>query len=206
MRLSIRPACWRSCLLSLNLFSQARALLHYPDALVRRDQYDEQLVSDSQKLMRWRNCHAHIFDILALPLDRKEKAGYLDQATNQPLKNLFNKCFDFLVRFCDKNQDNQQECFGQINMFLGHISIDGMRASECISAVFRDNASLCSKVSEKLVRRLMNAIVKHGKIAKWLRLILSLITVNGRPLRRTQDLVLKLLRESTAAWQTCQVS
>ncbi len=162
---------------------------------MHREIYDKQLVSDNQKLMRWRNCHKHVFDILSLPLDRVETAGNLDQATNLPLKNLFNKCYDFLICFCRENEENQRECFGYISTFLTHISTDGTQAADCISAVFKDNAHLCSKVSEKLLRKFINAIVKHGKVAKWLRLIQSFVMVKGRPLRRTQDLVLKLLRE-----------
>jgi hypothetical protein len=162
---------------------------------VRRQKYETQLVRDSQKLMRWRGCHAHAVDILSLPLDRTESAGNMDQATNVALKNLMNKCYDFLVRFCDDNQDNQHECFTHINVFLNHISIDGMRAPECIAALFRDNTALCVKVSEKLIRKFLNAIVKHGKIAKWLRLIHSFVAAKGRPIRRSQDLVLKLLRK-----------
>lgn len=104
-------------------------------------------------------------------------------------------CYKYLCAFCEQNRENQQACYTQRSVFLDHVSINGLCAPDCITAVYKDNATLCSKVSEKLVRKFISAIVKYGKIAKWLLVVKTFLTVNGRPIKRAQDLILKLLRE-----------
>ena len=157
--------------------------------------FGEHLVQESQKFMRLNECHSFVYDILRIPLEVKHTPQQLDKAVNPLMHTLFADCYDFLQRFCYRNPENQAEIFGQLGLFFEHLSIEGLNASECINAAVRDNPDLCSKITEKILRRFMTAIVKYGKYARWLCFMLVSLTVDGVPIKRSQDLVLRLLEE-----------
>lgn len=135
-------------------------------------------------------------EILAIPLEvTPSKTGGPDKAANSTLRDLMNECYSFLIAFCDGSEENQAECYRELPLLITHLSVEGLKASECVSAIFKDNEDLCSKVSEKLVRKFLGVIVKHGKSSRWLKVLLSFVEVSGRTIERTQGLVLKLMQD-----------
>jgi hypothetical protein len=139
---------------------------------------------------------AQVLEILAIPLEvTPSTTGGPDKAANSTLRDLMNECYSFLIAFCDGSEENQAECYWELPLLITHLSVEGLKASECVSAIFKDNEGLCSKVSEKLVRKFLGVIVKHGKSSKWLKVLLSFVEVSGRTIERTQGLVLKLMQD-----------
>ncbi len=169
--------------------------LHTLIELTNPTRYGEHLVQESQKFMRLNQCHTFIYEILRIPLEVTHTPQKLDKAVNPTMHSLFADCYEFLQGFCYKNPENQAELFGQMGLFFEHLSIEGLNVAECIIATIRDNAELGAKVTEKILRRFMTAIVKFGKYARWLRFMLVSLTVEGVPMKRSQDLVLRLLEE-----------
>ena len=153
------------------------------------------LVQESQKFLRLNECHHCVYEILRIPMEVQHFPQRLDKAVNPLMHTLFAECYEFLQSFCYRNNENQAEIFSQIGLFFEHLSIEGLNAAECIIASVRDNPELCSKITEKILRRFMTAIVKYGKYARWLSFMLVSLTVDGVPVKRSQDLVLRLLDE-----------
>ena len=54
---------------------------------------------------------------------------------------------------------------------------------------------LLNKLPDKLLRRFFTEIARQGKIARFLRFLKLVTSVNGVPFKRTQDTVLRLLQE-----------
>ena len=63
-------------------------------------------------------------------------------------------------------------------------------SSEC-----KRSARLSISFSHTQMRRIVNAIAEIGKCPQYLSILENVIIVNGRPLRRNQNLVMKLLTE-----------
>ena len=66
-------------------------------------------------------------------------------------------------------------------------------ASVTISAIFRDNVNLCSRVSPKLVRLFITAIEVNGCHPNYLMPLRSILAPNNQSLPNNQRLVLNLL-------------
>lgn len=163
--------------------------------LMTKGEYDERLVLENQRLMMWQKLHRQVLEILSIPLELAPPTDGPDRAVSTMLRDLMNDCFHFLIAFCTGNADNQSACYWELPLILSHLSVEGLLASECVAAIFRDNEALCSKVSEKLVRKFLGVIVKHGKSARWLTVLLSFLEVHGRAIERNQDLISKLLQD-----------
>eukprot|EP00026_Physarum_polycephalum_P000121 Phypoly_transcript_00121.p1 GENE.Phypoly_transcript_00121~~Phypoly_transcript_00121.p1 ORF type:complete len:2101 (+),score=228.03 Phypoly_transcript_00121:347-6649(+) len=142
---------------------------------------------------------------------------------NSNCYELFLEAFEFLTHFCAGNNENQQALFVDVDFFLSFFQLEegikkpaglggtGIFAQNITSTVqhaflrravpglcieiFRNNRAICSQITEYQIRRIVNAITDVGKCPQFFSILEAIVIVNGRPLRRNQNLVMKLITE-----------
>ena len=154
------------------------------------------LVSELRQLLRSREVCSHVIDILRIPFERVKKQGGMDELKDPGLVQVIKTCYDFIREFCREDPINQEEVFASImEPLMQHLNVKQLTASEALSAAVENNATLLDKLPEKLLRRFFAGIARCGKIARFLRFLKITTSIHGKPYRRTQDLVLKLLQD-----------
>jgi hypothetical protein len=163
--------------------------------LLDAEKYGSYMVKECQKYLLMDKFHLVARDILKIPIGLKPSGKGLERAESSAMLELFVRCYEFLRSFCRNNLQNQEELFLLVPEFLDHIGIDGLNATECITASIRGNAAVCSRVPEKMLRFFLMAIVKYGKRARWLRILLVCMAGDGTHIDHSQDIVLRNLEE-----------
>eukprot|EP01065_Artemidia_motanka_P030354 TRINITY_DN36376_c0_g1_i1.p1 TRINITY_DN36376_c0_g1~~TRINITY_DN36376_c0_g1_i1.p1 ORF type:complete len:2690 (+),score=1136.41 TRINITY_DN36376_c0_g1_i1:51-8072(+) len=155
--------------------------------------HSAEVVKKYQDVLRNAGVHRSVIDILYLPLKRTHRAGLPDLAQNQEQLVTFTECYAFLRLFCRDNKDNQEMVFRHFPHFLRHVGVKGLNTADAVAEAIRDNPGLSAQVDDKLLRTFIQAIVKYGKRARWLRLMEAFVEANGRPVQRNQDRVLTMV-------------
>jgi hypothetical protein len=155
----------------------------------------QQHVADLQKLMRFRSVHTHVIHLLCFPFERIRTPGEMEHFRDPTIVPIINACYEFVREFCKSNTDNQQEMFPHVFVFAEHLNVKNLIASQALSATFENNAMLLNKLPDKLLRRFSGSIALYGKFAHFLRFLKVVTSVDGKPSKGAQDLVLKLLQE-----------
>ena len=162
------------------------------------DDEDEQgftadVVAKHQDVLRNLDAHSVVLGLLQLPLERIPCPGELDTVSDEERKRLFQTCYDFLRVFCKGNTTNQEIVFSQTELFFAHVGIAKLDVASTIAESVRDNRELSAQVNEKILRKFVQTIVRYGKRARWLHFLETFVVVNGRPLKRNQDMIMRLL-------------
>ena len=158
--------------------------------------YGSYLVKEAQKFLLLDKFHLVVRDILNVPLGLKLSESGLHLAESSSMLHLFVRCYDVLEAFCQNSTTNQDELFLLVPGFLEHISIEGLNATDCITSCLRGNVALCSRIPERILRYFLMAIVKYGKRARWLRVLLVSMAGDGqRHIDHAQEIVLRNLEE-----------
>jgi hypothetical protein len=71
-----------------------------------------------------------------------------------------------------------------------------------ITELFRNNAIICSQITEQHIQKIVNTIVEGCRYPQFVEMLEILCIVNKKPLRRNQSIVVKLLIEKQ---QVCVV-
>ena len=153
-------------------------------------------------------------NILSLYLERdtsRRDQGELeaDIPVNLPRRDLHQACYTFLKVLAHKNPKAQEKLFEHINFFvIEHMGLEKLNVADTVSEIVRNNTGLCARISESFLRLFINAIKTWGRRARWLSFLEVFILVNGQPLKRNQDLILRLLLEEqdTVIDLTCDYS
>eukprot|EP00756_Hemistasia_phaeocysticola_P029709 Hpha_TRINITY_DN16247_c1_g3::TRINITY_DN16247_c1_g3_i2::g.15455::m.15455/K04958/ITPR1; inositol 1,4,5-triphosphate receptor type 1 len=151
------------------------------------------IVSKYQDVLRNAGVHRSVLDILMLPIRRIKLSGGQDGASNEMQRDTFTECYTFLRLFCRENKDNQEIIFRQTPHFLRHVGVKGLNTADTVAESIRDNPGLAAQVDDKVLRTFIQAIVRFGKRARWLRLMESFVEANGRPVQRNQERVLNMI-------------
>ena len=163
--------------------------------LLNQDKYGTYLVKEIQKYLSAEKFHLLVREILKFPLDLKHSDKGLETAENPVILDLFIHCYTVLQGFCLGNEQNQEEIFPLTTLMLEHVSVDKLNATECVIGCLRGNAALCSRVPEKILRHFLMTIVRYGKQARWLKVLLVSMTGDGKPVEHSQEIVLRNLEE-----------
>ena len=111
-------------------------------------------------------------------------------------------CYRCLRAMASRFPLTQNTLVTHVPTFLAHteaqlVSSDAS-PTECITSVYKDNAIVCTQVSEKMVRHFVQlAAVDHAP--RYLRFLGMITLPAGRPARRCQNLVLQCLTEKEDA-------
>ena len=122
-----------------------------------------------------------------------------DSPTSPVLRDLFQACYTFLKMLVRHNARCQKELFPYIMTFADHIGIERLNVADTISEIVRDNGSLCGKVPEGLFKHFVYAISVWGRRSRWLTFFLTFLIIEDRPVKRNQDMILRLLLEEKEA-------
>ncbi|HLD77441.1 MAG TPA: hypothetical protein VJB16_00285, partial [archaeon] len=147
--------------------------------------------SHNQRILRNLDAHTVVFELLRAPFDPRAPG------TVAARHELAESVFDLLGAFCLENADNQACLFEYLDEFL-RLLPDYQSVAATLAQVFRNNRSLCSQLTEGQLRKIVNTIASGCRFPRFLRLLETLTMVNGRPVRRNQTLVLKMLMEQQA--------
>ena len=140
-------------------------------------------IPEHQRILHNLGAHKIVLDILDMTSKRIRE-----------FKPLFIVCFNFLKEFVLHNQENQLSVFKQIHVLMRFLGRD-VDAAYTLIELFRDNRIICSQVTESQLRAIVNAIVEGCKYPRFIEILENLCIVNGRPIRRNQNMVLKLMME-----------
>jgi len=164
------------------------------------------IVQKNQKIMLNRELDEPVVDLLRLNLKvddsarTKENNIDADPATNIPLRDLFQACYDFLKFLCMHGHTKAQEkLFDCVGMFSNHMGIQGLNVADTLQEIVRDNAALCGQVKEDFYRHFVFCIMTYGRKARWLSFFNVFLSIRGNPSRRNQDMILRLLLEEKDA-------
>lgn len=86
----------------------------------------------------------------------------------------------------------QKEIFSHLDKFH-ELSRQGVRVSHVLSAIFRENIGLVSRIPNSEIRRFVNVIIKEGCTSESLSVLKALVSVNGQVIRKNQSVVLNSL-------------
>ena len=145
-----------------------------------------------------------VCDLLRLHLERDTSArdgGEIDAdpAVNEKRREMFQACYDFLKRLCEhKHSRAQEKLFPLIHTFSDHMGIKDLNVADTLSAVVRNNASLCAQVPESLYEHFIHSILTWGRKPRWLSFFEVFISVNGTISKRNQDKILRLMMEESS--------
>ncbi|KAL6077190.1 Inositol 1,4,5-trisphosphate receptor type 1, variant 2 [Balamuthia mandrillaris] len=139
----------------------------------------------NQRILRNLDAHKVALQVIHLPLD---------QHIRTTSKEMLTVAAYFLRVFCKDNAENQTTLFEYLDSLLSMLG-NGIQIASTINEIFKNNRPLCSQVTEDQIRKIINAIASGCKYPRYIHVLDTLIMVNGRPLRRNQNLVLKMLME-----------
>ena len=164
-----------------------------------------ELAKQNQTILLNLEINKPIRRILNLHLARdssRHDAGELeaDLALNLPRRDLFQLCYSFVKELVHQNPKGQMVFFPHIEVFREHMGIEGLNVSDTITAIVRDNVRLCRRVADNWLRTYVQAIKAWGRRARWLSFFQAFMVVRGKnPVKRMQDLILRLLLEEKEA-------
>ena len=159
-------------------------------------------MGQNQKIMLNRELDEPVVDLLRLNLERdltrraacmEEGEIDADPPVNPQRRDLFQSCYDFLLMLCKNNANAQMKLFPLISVFQDHVGIEKLNVADTICEIVRDNPRLISQVPESLFRHFIDAILTWGRKARWLRFFEVFLEVQGSPLKRNQDLLLRMV-------------
>ena len=130
-----------------------------------------------QRLLRNMGVHTVVLDLLKIPYDHKEDVR---------MNILMRLAHEFLQNFCLGNQQNQALLHKHLDLFL----TPGLLEAETMCAIFQDNASLCTDVSEKVIQHFVHCIESHGRHVQYLKFLQTVVKNEAQSIRRCQDMVM----------------
>lgn len=126
----------------------------------------------------------------------RDGMGTLEEASREGagtvLKLLFSYCHSFLRYFAQHNTRNQEALFQYMHLFRASLDMD-VDQVPLITAIYRDNLTLCEQVTEEALQPFVQAIRDLGRKAKLLEIFSTVQVVHGKALPTVQTLVLKTL-------------
>nr|KAG5704617.1 hypothetical protein BaRGS_031881 [Batillaria attramentaria] len=135
-----------------------------------------------QRLLRNMGAHTVVLDLLKIPYDNNSDIR---------MAEIMQLAHEFLQAFCLGNQPNQNILYGFLDLFLS----PGVLEAQTMRAIFRDNASLCSDVTERVVQHFVHCIESHGRHVHYIKFLQTIVKAEGQYIRRCQDLVMAEVRE-----------
>eukprot|EP00960_Hanusia_phi_P036737 752497-Hanusia_phi.AAC.1 len=181
-----------------NAYEEANTLLQKMiDNVTLSKDIPKEIVAKNQRIMLNWELDEPVIDLLRLNItlssDDVHEAGRQQSVDRR--KKLFQRCYNFLKVLCADHPRAQQKLFPSMSVFLDHVGIENLNVSDTLREIVRNNPRLCSQVPEHFFRHFLNSIKKHGRNARWLRFFDVFLFINNSPLKRSQDLILRLIME-----------
>lgn len=111
--------------------------------------------------------------------------------------NLTTLCYRLLKSLCyGPFPDGQASLFKHIDFFLSHIDDDevSLYAAQIIQAIFEGNRSIAALITDVQLRKILTQVARK-KLPVFLDILHSAVLFDGKPFRRNQNMIAKLLVE-----------
>jgi hypothetical protein len=168
--------------------------------LTERVDNKQEVVAQNQIILLDVGVDKTVRNMLGLHLGREDQ-GFLeaDMPSCAIRRDLFQDCYSFLRMFVRKNGRAQAALFPHLKTFCAHVGIQKLNVADTIAEVVRDNIILTRRIEEEVLRDFIVAITKWGRRARWLSFFQVFIIIKDRPLKRNQDMILRLLLDEQEA-------
>eukprot|EP00299_Pterocystis_sp_00344_P020311 c9964_g1_i1.p1 GENE.c9964_g1_i1~~c9964_g1_i1.p1 ORF type:complete len:1731 (-),score=431.55 c9964_g1_i1:75-5267(-) len=141
----------------------------------------------NQQILRSAGAHELAHRMLRLPFSNQLPA-------EQGRRDIFLSCYRLLKNFVLKNSQNQTILLKHVEFYMSQMGVK-LKAADTLTEIFRDNRQVCSQIEEKTIRHFVTIISERGQFPRYLQFFRIIIMPEGRPLKRNQDLILKLMLE-----------
>ncbi|XP_073958663.1 inositol 1,4,5,-trisphosphate receptor [Choristoneura fumiferana] len=131
-----------------------------------------------QRLLRNIGVHTIVLDLLQVPHDEDDEA----------MDELLALAHSFLQHFCHGNHQNQAILHKHLDLFLNA----GIRETQTVCAIFKDNPTLCShEGNEKVVAHFVHCIESRGRRPAYLHFLRTIVHADTQYIRKSQGLVMQ---------------
>jgi len=73
---------------------------------------------------------------------------------------------------------------------VGDVVLRQLLEAETLCMLFRDNAALCSEVTERVVQHFIRCIETHGRHMQYLKFLQTIVKSENTYIRKCQDMVM----------------
>lgn len=162
-------------------------------------------IAEIQRIMADLGTHTVVFQLLANGLvvqEERSPIGLL--VAKEPTKlRMFEDSLAFLKLLCHENANVQDRFVEHSRLLFGLVEVDGLSASDLLSAIAINNENIISNHGEEWIRFYFHEINTFGPVsASWLRILGTLVKCNGKAKRDNQVLVMNLLQKSNVSSST----
>lgn len=114
----------------------------------------------------------------------------------KPSDKILAQSFVFFQKLCLNNKDAQSKLLRYLDFFLEYLDHEDLSiiAAYTVKHLFKDNIINCSQVGETHIRKILQK-AHRKKIPIYLDILDTLAVPNQKPLRRNQNLIVKLILE-----------
>jgi len=114
-----------------------------------------------------------------------------DKANDESFVNFFKYCFLFLMKFCHKNETNQELLSKSISVFIQEQDFDVGQVGLLVE-IYRDNSNLCKRNADQITDDFIKWILNMGRQSGFLDLFLITMKCNNDFLGNNQRKTLSL--------------
>eukprot|EP00960_Hanusia_phi_P030497 748658-Hanusia_phi.AAC.3 len=180
-------------------YQEAEKLLkHVTYSITLSSEIPKEIVAKNQRIMLNWELDEPVVDLLRLTIHDNAKSGD-EEVKMRRRKRLFQLCYNFLRALASHHPAAQQKLFPLLAVFLDHVGVANLNVADTLREIVRNNARLCTQVPETFFRHFLTSIKRHGRNARWLRFFDVFLVIDKVPLKRNQDLILRLLMEDKDA-------
>jgi hypothetical protein len=138
--------------------------------------------------MRDNEVHLTVIQLIRMTVE-----VWFSRALNNDQTTMLRSAYSFLRSFCSHNTTNQSILYEYIPSFFKHVGYQ-VQVAELLAEIFRDNRRLVSIMSEKTAREMVNLPCIYRE-ERYLKLLEVLVFNQQYPLKRNQDLIMRLMLE-----------
>lgn len=173
-------------------------------ALVHRDLKDSSKehtgLSESTSNMKNQTAMMRIHEHQRLMINLKVEETIIELMQVELAKlnfNIMTQCYLLLRYLClGPFPDGQVSLFRHIELFLTHIDDEeiSLHAAQIVHAIFEGNRSIASQITDFQLRKILQQVARK-KLPIFLEILHSAVLIDGKPFRRNQNMMAKLLVE-----------
>lgn len=127
---------------------------------------------------------------------------FKEKQAKEKLSRLFSLCFKTLSTFVYKNPKNQKALHKHLNIICKYLKIS-VGQIELLCEIFRDNALLCSSITESFLQQFIELIITEGRQSIFLSFFEVVAEVNGLEMPNVQRTILMLMCQPMTYHHVC---
>ena len=176
--------------------------------------------SDKQQLFKNVGFPSSVKRILEIELSDRDKMSWVgvsckteadknEKRDRTSMVKLFRAAYTFLLNCCQDSNDIKDVLYESFRTYIKHLNVAAIKhpsaasppdpanldlnAAPLVKELFKGNRKLCTQITAPEVKSFVSLIVTEGRNPRWLEFLSALVVVNGQPVNRNQQLVIKNL-------------